>query len=67
MTDTPETDALIARHRAETQQLYFEHPNLPSVIFREHATRQTTELIEHVKGMERALKVWAARRYERTT
>ena len=56
---TPETNALIARHRAETQALYMKYPRPGESIpgLREHATRQTTELIEHVEGMELRLTV----------
>jgi hypothetical protein len=54
-SSTTRTDALIERHRAETRQLYVDHPTLPSEVLAPHAQRQTKELIEHTYSLEHEL------------
>ena len=53
MTAHPLTDALVARHTAETKGL--SESTHPRNLLREHALRQVSELLAHARRMEEAL------------
>lgn len=56
-TDTPLTEALLARHEAETRALdnrFPEHGNIATRHeWRDHSMRQAKELLEHARAMEK--------------
>jgi predicted solute-binding protein len=53
MSDTPETDALIDHHNAETKELPTE---LGLSAVSKHSMRQVKELIDHTRSLERRLR-----------
>jgi NTP pyrophosphatase (non-canonical NTP hydrolase) len=58
VSETPKTDALIARHKAETHALDTHFPDRGYVATRhdewnDHAARQARELLDHTKELER--------------
>jgi hypothetical protein len=57
VSETPKTDALIARHKAETHALETRFPDRGYVVtrheWRDHSVRQAQELLDHTKDLER--------------